>query len=171
MIVPATCLTDPASMQSSLPPRRPGTSALRRGRHSAYNHVYHITTCTRDRSPLLERFSTARSVINEMRREDQAGNTETLAFVIMPDHWHWLIRLSGRRSLSSIVSIVKSFSARQINKELRRKGPIWQRGFHDHCIRAEEDLANAARYIIANPLRAGLVGRIGEYPHWDAVWL
>jgi hypothetical protein len=28
-----------------------------------------------------------------------------------------------------------------------------------------------ARYIVGNPLQAGLVDRIGDYPHWDAVWL
>jgi len=28
-----------------------------------------------------------------------------------------------------------------------------------------------ARYIVANPLRAGLVERIGDYPLWDATWL
>ena len=29
----------------------------------------------------------------------------------------------------------------------------------------------AARYIVANPLRAGLVKQIGDYPLWDAIWL
>jgi hypothetical protein len=28
-----------------------------------------------------------------------------------------------------------------------------------------------ARYIVANPLRAGLVSRVGHYPFWNAVWL
>ncbi|MFM2004374.1 MAG: hypothetical protein RLZZ09_29 [Pseudomonadota bacterium] len=28
-----------------------------------------------------------------------------------------------------------------------------------------------ARYNVVNPLRAGLVDRIGDYPHWDAAWL
>jgi len=28
-----------------------------------------------------------------------------------------------------------------------------------------------ARYIVANPIRAGLVDNIGQYPYWDAVWL
>ncbi len=32
-------------------------------------------------------------------------------------------------------------------------------------------MIDVARYIIANPLRAGLVGRVGDYPLWDAVWL
>jgi putative transposase len=38
-------------------------------------------------------------------------------------------------------------------------------------VRKEDDLVGLARYLVANPLRAGLVQRIGEYPHWDAVWL
>lgn len=38
-------------------------------------------------------------------------------------------------------------------------------------MRYDEDLLKAARYIIANPLRARLVKRVGDYPLWDAVWL
>ena len=48
---------------------------------------------------------------------------------------------------------------------------IWQRGFHDHALRAEEDIIDAARYIVANPLRAGLCQKIGDYPYWNAQWL
>ena len=52
-----------------------------------------------------------------------------------------------------------------------RVSPVWQRGFYDHAIRREENLRNVARYIVANPLRAGLVQQIGDYPLWDAIWL
>jgi hypothetical protein len=48
---------------------------------------------------------------------------------------------------------------------------MWQKGFHDRAIRREEDLRAVARYIIANPLRAGLVRRVHDYPLWDAIWL
>ena len=34
-----------------------------------------------------------------------------------------------------------------------------------------EDIQAAARYIIANPLRAGLAERAGDYPYWDCIWL
>ena len=149
----------------------PRSSALRRGRYSALNNVYHVTSCTRNRRPLFERFAVARAVINSIRREDQGGHTQTLAFVVMPDHIHWLVRITGNRSLSKSVNNVKSWSARQVNARRRQSGPVWQKGFYDHGIRAEEDLATAARYIVANPLRSGLVGSLGDYPHWDAVWL
>ncbi|MNR61582.1 hypothetical protein D3C85_1833710 [compost metagenome] len=58
-----------------------------------------------------------------------------------------------------------------LNRSIGRDGPLWQHGFHDRAIRREEDLQAVARYIVANPLRAGLVERIGDYPLWDAVWL
>jgi putative transposase len=60
---------------------------------------------------------------------------------------------------------MKIFSARRIGRR------IWQTGFHDHALRADEDVVRVARYIVANPLRAGLVSSPGEYPHWDAVWV
>jgi hypothetical protein len=48
---------------------------------------------------------------------------------------------------------------------------VWQSGFHDRALRQEEELQTIARYIVANPLRAGLVKRVGDYAHWDAMWL
>lgn len=45
------------------------------------------------------------------------------------------------------------------------------KSFYDHALREEDDLKGIARYIVANQIRAGLVEKIGDYPHWDAVWL
>jgi REP element-mobilizing transposase RayT len=103
---------------------------------------------------------------------DTYEHTETLAYVVMPDHLHWLFSLTGKASLSEIVGAMKRHSARQVNGLLNRPyTPVWQRGFQDHALRSEESVIGAARYIIANPLRAGLVKRVGDYPLWDAVWL
>ncbi|GBH14379.1 REP element-mobilizing transposase RayT [Pseudomonas syringae pv. actinidiae] len=38
-------------------------------------------------------------------------------------------------------------------------------------MRNEQDMAGLARYIVANPLRAGLVKKLGDYPLWDAIWV
>ncbi|GGY09626.1 hypothetical protein GCM10007160_41190 [Litchfieldella qijiaojingensis] len=58
-----------------------------------------------------------------------------------------------------------------VNRALCGEKSIWQRGYHDRAIRDEEDIRAVARYIVANPLRAGLVNDIGQYPLWDAKWL
>ena len=148
-----------------------GARHLRKGRFSGRNQIYHISTATVGREQFFVAFSHARIVIESLRREDLAGNTETLAFVVMPDHLHWLLQLNADRSLSVCVNTVKSFAARAINKRSGRHGRLWQKGFFDRAIRREDDLASIARNIVANPLRAGIVRSVREYPHWDATWL
>jgi putative transposase len=58
-----------------------------------------------------------------------------------------------------------------VNNRLKRTGKLWQRGFYDHALRKDEDVLKLARYIVANPIRAGIINKIGDYPLWDAVWL
>ena len=98
-------------------------------------------------------------------------NVQTVCFVIMPDHVHWLLQLLDGANLSKVVHKIKSSSAQKLNIEINRRGRFWQPGFHDHAIRSHQSLREIARYIVANPLRAGIVRHVGSYPHWDAMWL
>ena len=58
-----------------------------------------------------------------------------------------------------------------INERLSRKGKVWDKAYHDHALRKDEDVKRVARYIVANPLRKRLVDKIVDYPLWDAVWI
>lgn len=145
--------------------------ALRRGRVSRPGHVYLVTTVTRQREPAFRDLRLARLVINEMRCADDEGRATTLAFVLMPDHLHWLLQLTGAATLSRTVHRFKGASSRAVNRQRQREISLWQRAFHDHAIRDHRDVRRAARYIVANPLRANLVTDIADYPHWDAIWV
>ncbi|QEO98735.1 hypothetical protein XOCgx_3746 [Xanthomonas oryzae pv. oryzicola] len=48
---------------------------------------------------------------------------------------------------------------------------VWARAYHDRGLRKEDDLRSVAGDLIVNPLRAGLVERVGDSPFWDAIWL
>ena len=142
----------------------PASRRLRSGRWSEIEQVYLVTAVTRDRLPFFDDFYMARMLIGIMREDQARGSHQTLAFVVMPDHLHWLLQLK-QGSLSHLVGRVKSLTGNRIGRS------VWQDGFHDRALRREEDLPAVARYIVANPVRAGLVERVGQYPHWDAVWL
>lgn len=95
-----------------------------------------------------------------------------LAWVLMPDHWHGLIELGEGESLSGLVCRLKANTARCIRHEIGGgRGVVWTRGFHDRALRREEDVLSAAKYVVMNPTRAGLVKRLGDYPYWNAIWL
>nr|WP_318183220.1 transposase [Pseudomonas fluorescens] len=111
-----------------------------------------------------------RLVVDQFRSAQDQGWANSLAWVVMPDHFHWLIELE-HGSLGELMQKTKSLSTRAVNMSSGRKGSLWQPGYHDRALRWEEDLVKLARYVVANPLRAGLVERPGYYPLWDAIWI
>ncbi|WAR43660.1 REP-associated tyrosine transposase [Methylomonas rapida] len=143
---------------------KPHGKELRKRRHSIAGQIYLITTVTQNRRPVFADLFAARLLVQTLRFEQQRHTADTLAYVVMPDHLHWLMTLGPSQPLAKVVQAIKASSAKRIGQ------PIWQAGYHDHALRKEEDLQAVARYVIANPLRAGLVERIGDYPHWDAIW-
>lgn len=147
---------------------KPASQLLRKGRTSIENQVYLVTFVTEGRTHRFTNLHCGRLMIRTLM---ETSRVKSLAFVVMPDHVHWLIQLLDEASLSKVLHKVKSVSAFRLNKHLKRRGRFWQSGFHDHAIRKEEDMKAAARYIIANPRRAGLVTNVGDYSHWDAVWI
>lgn len=149
----------------------PGHRALRHGRFSEPNRLYLITTVTYRRQKLFADLYVARLVINEMRRANDEGSVQSLAWVLMPDHLHWLFGLTEKADLKKIMQLVKGRSAHYINVRLNRNGRIWDKAYFDHALRNDEDIRKVARYIVANPLRKGLVEKITDYSLWDAVWI
>ena len=137
---------------------------LRKGRVSQSGAIYHITTVTQHRTPYFASLDNGRKVVRELMALQVEGCTETLCYVVMPDHLHWLMVLH-KGKLSNAVQLLKGRSARAIGHA------VWQANYFDHAVRKDEAMRKMARYIVANPLRANLVERMGDYPLWDAVWL
>jgi REP element-mobilizing transposase RayT len=139
-----------------------GHLALRRGRQSLTHHVYHVTTATKARAPFFRASNAAHAAARCFTESSLLGDCHLLAWVLMPDHVHWLIRLGIRDSLDVVVNRLKSSSARKANAVLGRNGALWEKAYHDRAMRSDDDLARVASYIVANPVRAGLVEDIGH---------
>ncbi|MGE6607794.1 REP-associated tyrosine transposase [Halomonas sp. NPDC076908] len=137
--------------------------ALRRGRYSVEGGHYLITIATQKRYPYFLTFEHACSASRNFYHPRVTKAANTLSFVVMPDHIHWLLQLNGE--LSEAIRRYKSYVSLAIGER------IWQDGFHDRMIRQEEDLKSVARYIVGNPLRAGLATNINQYSFWNAAWL
>lgn len=143
---------------------------LMTGRRSCIDAFYTITSVTCGREPLFAAASNATLVMRELARCEAEQRVANLAWVVMPDHVHWLFQLR-QGTLGASVQAFKSRVARGVNGLRVFSGPVWQAGYYDHRIRNEEDLAVQARYLVANPLRRGLVTCLGDYPYWYCAWI
>jgi len=150
---------------------KPGHAALRKGRVSIEGQIYLVTTTTLERQPFFADFKAAQAAAQAFEDKAVLADASLLAWVLMPDHFHGLPQLGEQTSLQNPVNRLKSASARRANRAIGREGPLWDRAYHDHALRREEDLLETTRYIVANPVRAGLARCVGDYPFWDAIWL
>ncbi len=89
----------------------------------------------------------------------------------MPDHLHLLITLSHAETLQGVVQKVKSNTARELKSSDLSLGQVWASAFHDRALGQDEHIRDVARYMVLNPVRAGLVARVGDYLCWNAVWI
>ncbi|PBJ22915.1 Transposase IS200 like protein [Pseudomonas sp. ACN8] len=151
-------------------PELSASHRLRLGRYTEHNRIYLLTANTFERRPVFKDFTLGRLVVNQFRNAQEQGCAKSLAWVVMPDHFHWLVELQ-RGSLSGLMQKTKSLSTKAVNRFVDGKICLWQQGYHDRALRRDEDLVKMARYVVANPLRAGLVAKLGDYPLWDAIWV
>jgi len=131
-----------------------GHQALRRGRVSLSGQLYLVTTCTAARVPRFANPSAAAGTCAILRNPGTWPTVRPLVWVLMPDHWHGLLELRGIESLSVAMARMKGIVSRGFSARDNR--PLWQRSFHDHALRSEEGELDVSRYVLANPVGAGL---------------
>lgn len=156
-----------ANVLTMKPPK--GSHNLRSGRVSIHNQAYFITTATHERIPLFVDPAVATIVLDALKWLDQQGKMVLDAAVLMPDHLHCVAELKTD-SLPKFMHSLKSYTAKRVNAVLNRQGCLWQDQYHEHAIRKAENRNEIVRYMLNNPVRAGIVKDFHDYPFWYCRW-
>jgi putative transposase len=151
--------------------KKSGQKVLKKGRLSIPGHAYLLTTTTLFRRPVFRDFEAANKAASVHTMKWVWRDSQCLAWVLMPDHWHGLIMLGENDQLHTLMGRFKMASSKNVSDKHKTNGWLWARGYHDHALRSDEAFRDAGRYLVANPLRAKLVDHVGMYPYWDAIWL
>ncbi|MGB7068757.1 MAG: transposase [Pyrinomonadaceae bacterium] len=91
------------------------------------------------------------------------------AWVIMPNHVHAMLRLLEGERLDRVMHSIKSFTASEANKVLRRNGTFWMREAFDRYIRDANHHGRVFRYIENNPVKARLCSAPEEW-EFSSAW-
>ncbi|MGO1072479.1 REP-associated tyrosine transposase [Lysobacter sp. CA199] len=165
-------LLAPVSVPIATLATKRGHAALRRGRASEAGRIYLLTFVTEHRQPWFADTRLAEAAVSALLDARSWRHSTLLAWVLMPDHWHGLVELDERDCLPALARQLKCASSRRVRAVLGQVVPaaVWARAYHDQALRREDALLATARYVVMNPVRAGLVRRVREYPYWGAVW-
>lgn len=130
--------------------------------------AYFVTTRTWQGRELFRNESLAKTLLETLLDCRKRGFYLLHDFVIMPDHLHLILTPGNETSLERAVQMIKGGSSHQMGKTLRIAFPVWQKGFHEHWIRSEDDYQARKHYIEWNPVDAKLASTPRDYPYSSA---
>lgn len=130
--------------------------------YSTPGMVAHIIIGALNKKPYFKKHECADAIIKIIIETAKEKSNKLYAYCVMPDHIHILTESSESCSIIDYVRLVKGrFSAhcRDAGWNIRL-----QRSFYDHMVRKNEDVEELSRYILGNPVRAGIESSFGKYP-------
>ena len=121
-----------------------------------------LTIVVNSRDRIFENAALALEIVELLRQQAEYERIAVLAYCLMPDHLHLLVRVDGPIGAVQFIQTFKSKSTRIAWKH-GHTGQLWQRSFHDRLLRETENEHETIRYLLANPVRSGLVGTWPQY--------
>ena len=129
--------------------------------------VYHIVTRGNNRQVLFRErtdFETYLDLIGMMKKECAF---DVYHYCLMGNHVHLLIRFVDETGLQKVMQRVNLIYAKRYRKKYRYYGHVFQDRFKSLPIEGDSYLLECGRYIERNPLKAGLVRELRDYP-WSS---
>jgi REP-associated tyrosine transposase len=129
--------------------------------------IYFITICTASRRQALARPDVLAILRDEFSTAPRRYGWSVGRFVAMPDHLHFFCaggEAAGAASLSRFIGGFKQWTAKRILQLDGAPAPFWQKEFFDHLLRSQESYDAKWLYARENPVRAGLVEKVDNWP-------
>jgi len=147
------------------------TTRNRRLRPDAYSEpgrpCFLTIRAYQNQSPFVDR-KLNQAIVDVLLNERQHSQCSIQAYCLMPDHLHLLTTPSVTEA--SVLAFADRFKGLSTRESWRFgwRGKLWQPRSYDHVLRRNEDVEKVCEYILANPVRRGLVENPDEFP-WSAL--
>jgi REP element-mobilizing transposase RayT len=103
-------------------------------------------------------------IVEQISHAAQHHGFAILAYCFMPDHLHLLVEASS--CASDLVAFAHALKQRTGYTHHRHHSApnLWQKGYYEHVVRDDESTQTIAKYVLENPVRAGLAKEPLAYP-------
>lgn len=137
-------------------PRRPDYSP---------GHYYHIYNRGASRTSIFLEADNYIFVIRKMKKYSRELDLNFIAYCLMPNHYHILIRQNGEQVAGLLPQRVFNSYSKAYNKRFDHSGTLFEGPYQVIHVEEESHLLHLCRYIHANPVKDGLVAQPEEWPY------
>ena len=140
----------------------------RRYRKHALTGIYHVVTRGNNRQIIFEEDADRKRFLRILRECLVSDGFELYAYCLMNNHIHLIIRV-GDKDLSSVCQKIQSRYVMWFNRKYHRTGSLFEDRFDSEPIGNPLYLKTAWRYVLQNPMRAGLEDQPGQKYLWTDI--
>lgn len=128
-------------------------------------HYYHVYNRGDRKLPIFFNDENYLYCIKLAKKYSQKYKIAVIAYCLMPNHYHFLLRQDGDTAISRFMGVLFNAYVQAVNKEQERSGTLFEGRFKFVLIDKEEYLIHLCRYIHLNPVKAGLVSQPRDWQY------
>jgi putative transposase len=131
----------------------------------APGHYYHIYNRGSRRQPIFRNADNYVFVLRHVKKSVEEFRVSVLAYCLMPNHYHFLMRQDGADAAGLLPQRVFNSYMKAFNKRYGRSSTLFEGRYKAIHVDKECYLIHLCRYIHANPVKDGLVSYLEEWPY------
>lgn len=138
----------------------------RRAREKSSTGIYHVILRGINRQIIFEDDQDFQKLLETLRDNKEKSGYEIYAYCFMSNHIHLLIK-EGTEELGTVFKRIGVTYVYWYNWKYNRRGHLFQDRYKSEAVENDSYFLTVLRYIHQNPLKAGMVNKISEYP-WSS---
>jgi putative transposase len=131
----------------------------------AQGQYYHIYNRGSGRQPIFRENDNYVFALRLVKKYTSTFNISAMAYCLMPNHYHFLLRQDGMESAGLVPQRVFNSYTKAFNKRYGSSGTLFEGRYQAIHVDKDVYLLHLCRYIHANPVKHGLVSRLEEWPY------
>ena len=137
-----------------------------RGQQGGY--AYHVINRGNGRATVFHKPQDFEAFVSVLAEAKQRHRVKLFAFCLMPNHFHLVIEPEHTTALSRFMQWLLTSHVRRYHQHYGSSGHVWQGRFKSFPVQRDEHLITVLRYVLQNPVRAGLSSTAHEW-RWSSL--
>jgi putative transposase len=130
--------------------------------------AYHVLNRGNGRATVFHKDGDYRAFLDLLARAKAKFPVQVLGFCLLPNHFHLVVQPRTAEALSPFMQWWLTSHVRRYHRHYASSGHIWQGRFKSFPIQHDAHLLTVLRYVLLNPVRAGLVPQASDWP-WSSL--